>query len=228
MPNVRSLLGTYFQRVRDGASASAGDAGLHAARVRWRSHRRKSDAVSDAAARIQRTRVTRKRAAGRRVCCRHEHSPLQPALLHRDLLYARRMRWRWWRQCAKHQRTGIDVRQLIADGATGSAPTPIGSQSGLPVLTASSLRGNGILGVGPFTADCGAGCASSELPHLILYVHRRQLRQRHARGRVAGHIRSPTNNGMLIDLPVIAATGALSTPQTFNATINSTRARRRA
>ncbi|MDR5854294.1 DUF2844 domain-containing protein [Caballeronia sp. LZ062] len=33
MPNVEALLGAYFSRFRDGASATAGDAGLHAARV---------------------------------------------------------------------------------------------------------------------------------------------------------------------------------------------------
>ena len=33
MPDVKALLGAYFQRFRDGASASAGDAGLHTARV---------------------------------------------------------------------------------------------------------------------------------------------------------------------------------------------------
>jgi hypothetical protein len=33
MPNVQALLGSYFERFKSGASASAGDAGLHAARV---------------------------------------------------------------------------------------------------------------------------------------------------------------------------------------------------
>lgn len=33
MPNVQALLGGYFPRFRDGASASVGDVGLHAARV---------------------------------------------------------------------------------------------------------------------------------------------------------------------------------------------------
>jgi hypothetical protein len=33
MPNVEALLGAYFSRFRDGASATAGDAGLHTARV---------------------------------------------------------------------------------------------------------------------------------------------------------------------------------------------------
>ncbi|WP_244813684.1 DUF2844 domain-containing protein [Caballeronia sp. Lep1P3] len=33
MPNVQALLGSYFQRFRDGASASAADAGLHMTRV---------------------------------------------------------------------------------------------------------------------------------------------------------------------------------------------------
>jgi hypothetical protein len=33
MPNVEALLGAYFPRFRDGASATAGDAGLHTARV---------------------------------------------------------------------------------------------------------------------------------------------------------------------------------------------------
>jgi hypothetical protein len=33
MADVQSLLGTYFQRFKDGANASVGDAGLHASRV---------------------------------------------------------------------------------------------------------------------------------------------------------------------------------------------------
>lgn len=33
MPNVQSLLGTYFATFRDGANATVGDAGLHTARV---------------------------------------------------------------------------------------------------------------------------------------------------------------------------------------------------
>ncbi|VXB88126.1 conserved exported hypothetical protein [Burkholderia sp. 8Y] len=33
MPNVEALLGAYFPRFREGASATAGDAGLHTARV---------------------------------------------------------------------------------------------------------------------------------------------------------------------------------------------------
>ncbi|WP_232316421.1 DUF2844 domain-containing protein [Candidatus Burkholderia verschuerenii] len=33
MPNVQALLGAYFERFRSGASATVGDAGLHASRV---------------------------------------------------------------------------------------------------------------------------------------------------------------------------------------------------
>ncbi len=103
--------------------------------------------------------------------------------------------------------------QLISDTATGNAPTDC-NQSGLPMLTASSLRGNGILGVGPFTADCGAGCAVSALPRWYYTCNGGNC----VNGTltVAQQVTNPIanfpgdNNGVLIQLPAIPDSGASS------------------
>jgi hypothetical protein len=114
--------------------------------------------------------------------------------------------------------------QLIADSATGNAPTDC-SQSGLPMLTASKLRGNGILGVGPFTVDCGAGCAASALPRWYYACTGGSC----VNGAlpVAQQVTNPIanfsadNNGVLIELPAIDATGASSVTGTMTFGIGS-------
>jgi hypothetical protein len=114
--------------------------------------------------------------------------------------------------------------QVIADSATGNAPTDC-TQSGLPMLSASSLRGNGILGVGPFTADCGAGCVSTAMPRWYYTCNGGNC----VNGTlaVAQQVTNPIanfpadNNGVLIELPAIPATGASSVAGTMTFGIGS-------
>jgi hypothetical protein len=114
--------------------------------------------------------------------------------------------------------------QVIADSAAGNAPADC-SQSGLPMLTAASLRGNGILGVGPFVADCGGGCAVSALPRWYYACTGGNCVA--STLAVAQQVTNPIanfaadNNGVLIELPAIAATGASSVTGTMTFGIGS-------
>ena len=114
--------------------------------------------------------------------------------------------------------------QLIADSAASGAPQDC-SQSGLPMLTASSLRGNGILGVGPFTADCGAGCAVSALPRWYYScISSNCVASTLA---VAQQVTNPVanfatdNNGVLIELPDVPDSGAATVTGTMTFGIGS-------
>jgi hypothetical protein len=114
--------------------------------------------------------------------------------------------------------------QLIADDAAPNAAADC-SGSGLPMLSASSLRGNGILGVGPFTADCGAGCAVSALPRW--YYNCVSGNCVASKLPVAQQVTNPVanfaadNNGVLIELPDVPDSGALSVTGTMTFGIGS-------
>ncbi|QSN62281.1 DUF3443 domain-containing protein [Caballeronia sp. M1242] len=114
--------------------------------------------------------------------------------------------------------------QLIADSAVPSAATDCG-QSGLPMLTASNLRGNGILGVGPFTADCGGGCAASAMPRW--YYDCTSSACSATTVAVAQQVTNPVarfatdNNGVLIELPAVPPEGASAVAGTMTFGIGS-------
>jgi len=82
------------------------------------------------------------------------------------------------------------------------------------MLTATALRSNGILGVGPFSADCGSGCATTALPRW--YYSCASGACVSTKLPVAQQVTNPVsnfttdNNGVLIELPSIADTGAPS------------------
>ncbi|MDR5854293.1 DUF3443 domain-containing protein [Caballeronia sp. LZ062] len=114
--------------------------------------------------------------------------------------------------------------QLIADSAVPAAATDC-SQSGLPMLTASNLRGNGILGVGPFTADCGGGCAVSAMPRW--YYNCTAGACSASTLAVAQQVTNPIarfatdNNGVLIELPAVPPEGASAVAGTMTFGIGS-------
>lgn len=114
--------------------------------------------------------------------------------------------------------------QVIADPVVPAVPTDCGN-SGLPMLTATALRSNGILGVGPFSADCGGGCATTALPRWY-YSCSSSTRVATALP-VAQQVTNPIsrfatdNNGIVIDLPAVAATGAASVTSTMTFGIGS-------
>jgi hypothetical protein len=93
------------------------------------------------------------------------------------------------------------------------------------MLSASSLRGNGILGVGPFTADCGAGCAVSALPRW--YYNCISGNCVASTLAVAQQVTNPVanfatdNNGVLIELPDVPDSGAATVTGTMTFGIGS-------
>jgi len=122
------------------------------------------------------------------------------------------------------QLAGSTSVQLIADAAVPAASADC-SQSGLPMLTASSLRGNGILGVGPFTADCGGGCAVSAMPRW--YYNCTSSACSASAVPVAQQVTNPIarfaadNNGVLIELPAVPPEGATTVTGTMTFGIGS-------
>ncbi|RKT26651.1 uncharacterized protein DUF3443 [Paraburkholderia sp. RAU2J] len=103
---------------------------------------------------------------------------------------------------------------LIADTALPSVPADCAS-SGPAMLTVAGLRGNGILGIGLFTADCGSGCANAALPRWYYRCDVNGACVASAQA-LAQQVANPVshfaldNNGVVIDLPAIPDTGALS------------------
>ena len=114
--------------------------------------------------------------------------------------------------------------QIIADPLIPAVPSDC-SNSGLPMLTATTLRSNGILGVGPFGADCGSGCATTALPRW--YYGCTSSGCTSVALPVAQQVTNPVsrfaadNNGLVIDLPAIANAGASSVAGTMTFGIGS-------
>ena len=106
--------------------------------------------------------------------------------------------------------------QLIADAAFGS-PASGCSVGGTAMTTAKALGANGILGVGLFKDDCGSDC--SVTAHNGSYYTCTDASCRRTVGAVAilaRQLKNPVplfaqdNNGVVIDLPAVAAGGAAS------------------
>ncbi|WP_244813685.1 DUF3443 domain-containing protein [Caballeronia sp. Lep1P3] len=114
--------------------------------------------------------------------------------------------------------------QSISDSAVPATAADC-SQSGLPMLTASSLRGNGILGVGPFVADCGGGCAASAMPrwYYACASGACSASALAADQQVTNPIArfAADNNGVLIELPAVPPEGASAVAGTMTFGIGS-------
>ncbi|BAN22897.1 putative uncharacterized protein [Caballeronia insecticola] len=114
--------------------------------------------------------------------------------------------------------------QVIADSAVPTTATDCG-QSGLPMLSASALRGNGILGVGPFVADCGGNCAKTAMPRW--YYDCGATGCAASALAVTQQVTNPVanfatdNNGVLIELPDVPDGGASSVTGTMTFGIGS-------
>lgn len=104
--------------------------------------------------------------------------------------------------------------QLIADPALPNVPTDCAG-SGPSMLSVASLRANGILGVGLFSADCGGGCVNTALPRWYYSCDTSGACLASAQA-LAQQVTNPVsrfaldNNGVVIDLPAIADAGAVS------------------
>ena len=104
--------------------------------------------------------------------------------------------------------------QLIADPTVPSVPSDCAA-SGRAMQTTAGLRSNGILGVGLFAADCGSACANSALPRWYYSCPASGACQSSIQP-LAQQVANPVsafaldNNGVVIDLPAIADSGAPS------------------
>jgi hypothetical protein len=114
--------------------------------------------------------------------------------------------------------------QVIAD-ATVPGVTADCNQSGLPMLDATTLRGNGILGIGPFIADCGAKCAASAMPRWYYSCTSGSCVA--STLPVAQQVTNPVanfaadNNGVVIELPGVPGNGASAVTGTLTFGIGS-------
>jgi hypothetical protein len=106
---------------------------------------------------------------------------------------------------------GIAI-QVIADPSVPTVPSDCAA-SGLPMMTPSALRVNGILGVGLFSADCGGGCITSALPRWY-YACDPAGSCTSTRQPLAQQVANPIsqfaldNNGIVLDLPAVGPDGA--------------------
>ncbi len=101
--------------------------------------------------------------------------------------------------------------QVIGDASLPTVPASC-SSSGPPENTVTAFGANGLLGVGLFLQDCGAGCAQSAIPGAyyscpangcvpVAAALNKQLQNPVA-------LFSSDNNGVVIELPAIPAAGA--------------------
>nr|WKF56557.1 hypothetical protein HUO10_001016 [Paraburkholderia busanensis] len=104
---------------------------------------------------------------------------------------------------------------VIADAALPNVPADCAG-SGLAMQTVSSLRANGILGIGLFANDCGAGCVTAALPRWYYNCGASGSACAATAQALAQQVTNPVsrfaldNNGVVIDLPAIPDTGAVS------------------
>lgn len=100
--------------------------------------------------------------------------------------------------------------QMIADPSLPVTPSAC-KGFGLAMLNSTVLRSNGILGVGPFGADCGAACVNG--PNSSWYYACPSGNCTASAQPLAQQVSNPVaafatdNNGVVIDLPAIPATG---------------------
>ncbi|HEX8738842.1 MAG TPA: DUF3443 domain-containing protein [Casimicrobiaceae bacterium] len=101
--------------------------------------------------------------------------------------------------------------QVIGDAAFPNVPDTC-SSSGPPENTVASFGANGLLGVGPFAQDCGSACAQAALPGM--YYTCASAACTPLQIAVAQQLQNPVtlfatdNNGVVIELPSVAAGGA--------------------
>ncbi|MGF6772739.1 hypothetical protein P3T18_005233 [Paraburkholderia sp. GAS199] len=104
--------------------------------------------------------------------------------------------------------------QIIADPAVPTVPTDCAG-AGPAMQTLTSLRANGILGVGLFDADCGSACVNAALPRWYYDCAANGACVASTQA-LAQQVTNPVshfaldNNGVVIELPAIADAGAAS------------------
>jgi len=115
-------------------------------------------------------------------------------------------------QMAGEKASGVPI-QLLGDSSFATAPSSCNS-GGTADDTIATLGANGILGIGLFRQDCGSACVSSTSP--TVYFSCPGASCTGTTVPLASQLQNPVwmfpqdNNGFLITLPAIGATGQAS------------------
>jgi hypothetical protein len=115
-------------------------------------------------------------------------------------------------QISGESAAGLAV-QVIGDNAYPVAPNECQRHAGTAENTVETFGANGILGVGPFIQDCGSSCASSADTDLY-YSCPSTVTCATVAMPIAQQVSNPVaffatdNNGVIIELPSVVATGA--------------------
>ncbi len=105
--------------------------------------------------------------------------------------------------------------QLIGDSRYPTAPSDCSSPAPTAENTVATFGANGILGIGPFDQDCPV-CVGSIPEPIVYYGCTTSLECQGTLVPIAGQVQNPVsmfatdNNGTIISLPSVAATGAAS------------------
>jgi hypothetical protein len=106
--------------------------------------------------------------------------------------------------------------QLIGDSRYPQAPTDCSNGAPMEEDTVASFGANGILGIGPFAADCGDFCETNIPEPAIYYACTTTTSCTATTVATSSQVQNPVtlfaadNNGTIIDLPSVDTTGAAS------------------
>lgn len=115
-------------------------------------------------------------------------------------------------QMAGEQAASVPIQVIDAPGQGIAVPSACASGGGVNNGTLANLGANGILGIGNFRQDCGSACTGSS-PYAMYYLCPSNACQV-ATVSSANQLQNPVwqfaqdNNGLLITLPSVSASGA--------------------
>ena len=115
-------------------------------------------------------------------------------------------------QLAGEKASSVPI-QIVSANPSYAVPSQCTSSGGSNENTVASLGANGILGIGNFRHDCGTACTSSSTAPALYYLCPNSVCGAVTVGLTA-QVQNPVwlfsrdNNGVLISLPSVSATGA--------------------
>jgi hypothetical protein len=104
--------------------------------------------------------------------------------------------------------------QIVDDSQPPSPAVPDSCAVGTDLNSVSAFDANGVLGVGLFVQDCGAGCTSANNPPPVYYTCSSSGQCTPTALAISDQVANPVasfaadNNGVILQLPAIAANGA--------------------